>query len=155
MSATVQPKEKSASFVPMVLSRARGDSPFAQLLIHLFLILACVVAVYPLVRILTLSLGPISKSFVDHSPSSPKMLRRSTISSCSGTRILCSGCSTAWLLRSRYRSSVWRCLPRARMPFRVGSFLAVPRRWCSSSPRSYSSRHVADPDLPDAGSPGL
>jgi arabinogalactan oligomer / maltooligosaccharide transport system permease protein len=65
MSATVQPRAKSTNFVRWFFYRARGDSPFAQLLIHLFLILACIVAVYPLVRIFTLSLGPISKSLVD------------------------------------------------------------------------------------------
>ena len=65
MSASVQPKEKSTRWVRWLFYRSRGDSPFAQLLIHLFLILACIVAVYPLVRIFTLSLGPISKSFVD------------------------------------------------------------------------------------------
>jgi arabinogalactan oligomer/maltooligosaccharide transport system permease protein len=65
MSATVQPRGKSTNFIRWFFYRARGDSPFAQLLIHLFLILACIVAVYPLVRIFTLSLGPISKSFVD------------------------------------------------------------------------------------------
>jgi len=65
MSATVQPRAKSTNFIRWFFYRARGDSPFGQLLIHLFLILACIVAVYPLVRIFTLSLGPISKSFVD------------------------------------------------------------------------------------------
>jgi arabinogalactan oligomer/maltooligosaccharide transport system permease protein len=65
MSATVQPSKKSASFIRWLFYRSRGDSPFAQLLIHLFLILACIVAVYPLVRVFTLSIGPISKSFVD------------------------------------------------------------------------------------------
>jgi len=65
MSATVQPRAKSTNFIRWFFYRARGDSPFAQLLIHLFLILACIVAVYPLVRIFTLSLGPVSKSFVD------------------------------------------------------------------------------------------
>jgi arabinogalactan oligomer/maltooligosaccharide transport system permease protein len=65
MSATVQPSKKSTSFIRWFFYRSRGDSPFAQLLIHLFLILACIVAVYPLVRVFTLSIGPISKSFVD------------------------------------------------------------------------------------------
>jgi arabinogalactan oligomer/maltooligosaccharide transport system permease protein len=65
MSASIQPKEKSTSLVRWFFYRSRGDSPFAQLLIHLFLILACIVAVYPIVRIFTLSLGPVSKSFVD------------------------------------------------------------------------------------------
>ncbi len=64
MSATVQPK-KSPSFVRWFFYRSRGDSPFTQLLIHLFLILACIVAVYPLIRVFTLSIGPISKSLVD------------------------------------------------------------------------------------------
>jgi len=40
------------------LFRSRGDSPLKRLLIHLTLILACVVAIYPVLRILTISLRP-------------------------------------------------------------------------------------------------
>jgi len=36
-------------------SRARGDSPFKRILIHLLLILACLVAIYPVLRVLTVS----------------------------------------------------------------------------------------------------
>lgn len=36
----------------------RGDSPFKRLVIHLVLILACVVAVYPISRIVSISLRP-------------------------------------------------------------------------------------------------
>ncbi|HHH40722.1 MAG TPA: sugar ABC transporter permease [Chloroflexi bacterium] len=38
--------------------RARGDSPFKRLLIHLALILACVIAVYPILRVFAISLRP-------------------------------------------------------------------------------------------------
>ncbi|RME42389.1 MAG: sugar ABC transporter permease [Chloroflexi bacterium] len=38
--------------------RARGDSPFKRLLIHLALIFACVIAVYPVLRIVSVSLRP-------------------------------------------------------------------------------------------------
>lgn len=36
----------------------RGDSPFKRLVIHLILILACIVAVYPISRIVSISLRP-------------------------------------------------------------------------------------------------
>lgn len=38
--------------------RARGDSPFKRLLIHLLLIIACVISVYPVLRVVTISLRP-------------------------------------------------------------------------------------------------
>lgn len=38
--------------------RARGDSPFKRVLIHLTLILACAIAVYPVLRIVSVSLRP-------------------------------------------------------------------------------------------------
>lgn len=38
--------------------RARGDSPFKRLLIHLLLIIACTIAVYPVLRVVTISLRP-------------------------------------------------------------------------------------------------
>lgn len=38
--------------------RARGDSPFKRLLIHLVLIIACIIAVYPVLRVVTISLRP-------------------------------------------------------------------------------------------------
>lgn len=38
--------------------RARGDSPFKRLLIHLALIIACTIAVYPVLRVVTISLRP-------------------------------------------------------------------------------------------------
>jgi len=38
--------------------RARGDSPFKRLLIHIALIIACIIAVYPVLRVVTISLRP-------------------------------------------------------------------------------------------------
>lgn len=38
--------------------RARGDSPFKRLMIHLLLLIACVIAVYPVLRVVTISLRP-------------------------------------------------------------------------------------------------
>lgn len=43
----------------------RGDSPAAKVLIHAVLILACLVAIYPAVRTITLSLGPNSQTLID------------------------------------------------------------------------------------------
>jgi len=39
-------------------SRTRGDSGFKRLMIHLVLILACIIAVYPILRIFTISIRP-------------------------------------------------------------------------------------------------
>ncbi len=38
--------------------RSRGDSPFKRLLIHATLIIACIIAVYPVLRVVTISLRP-------------------------------------------------------------------------------------------------
>jgi arabinogalactan oligomer/maltooligosaccharide transport system permease protein len=38
--------------------RSRGDSPFKTILIHATLIIACVIAVYPVLRVITISLRP-------------------------------------------------------------------------------------------------
>ena len=38
--------------------RARGDSPFKTILIHITLIIACVITVYPVLRVVTISLRP-------------------------------------------------------------------------------------------------
>jgi arabinogalactan oligomer/maltooligosaccharide transport system permease protein len=38
--------------------RGHGDSPFKRLLIHITLIIACVIAVYPVLRVVTISLRP-------------------------------------------------------------------------------------------------
>ena len=38
--------------------RQRGDSPFKQLAIHLVLICACLIAIYPVLRVLSISLRP-------------------------------------------------------------------------------------------------
>jgi len=38
--------------------RARGDSPFKRILIHTALIIACIIAVYPVLRVVTISLRP-------------------------------------------------------------------------------------------------
>jgi arabinogalactan oligomer/maltooligosaccharide transport system permease protein len=38
--------------------RAHGDSPFKTLLIHAILIIACIIAVYPVLRVITISLRP-------------------------------------------------------------------------------------------------
>ena len=39
----------------------REDSPFKRILIHLALILACMIAVYPVLRIFTVSIRPGDK----------------------------------------------------------------------------------------------
>ena len=49
-----EPKRRKRSF----FYGGREDSPFKRILIHLALILCCVVAVYPVLRVLTVSLRP-------------------------------------------------------------------------------------------------
>ncbi len=51
---TIHDKSKKRSF----FYRSKGDSPFKRILIHLVLVLACVIAVYPVLRILSVSLRP-------------------------------------------------------------------------------------------------
>ena len=51
---TVHAKSKKRSF----FYRSKGDSPFKRILIHLVLVLACVIAIYPVLRILSVSLRP-------------------------------------------------------------------------------------------------
>jgi arabinogalactan oligomer / maltooligosaccharide transport system permease protein len=41
-----------------IFYRGHGDSPFKRLLIHITLIIACVIAVYPVLRVVTISLRP-------------------------------------------------------------------------------------------------
>lgn len=45
-------------FLRWFFYRARGDSPFKTILIHATLIVACVIAVYPVLRVVTISLRP-------------------------------------------------------------------------------------------------
>lgn len=51
-------REALTRFYRWFFFRARGDSPFKQLLIHLALIIACIIAVYPVLRVVTISLRP-------------------------------------------------------------------------------------------------
>jgi len=57
MSVTARSqKEKSALY--RFFHAGRGDSPFKRLLIHLTLIISCIIAVYPVLRVLSVSLRP-------------------------------------------------------------------------------------------------
>lgn len=51
-------KNAIARFFRRFFFRARGDSPFKRLIIHLLLIIACAIAVYPVLRVVTISLRP-------------------------------------------------------------------------------------------------
>ncbi|MCG3209422.1 MAG: Maltose transport system permease protein MalG [Anaerolineae bacterium] len=51
-------RKKPESAVGRFFYAQRGDSPFKRLLIHLTLILASVIAVYPVLRVVTISLRP-------------------------------------------------------------------------------------------------
>lgn len=52
---------KRHGFGRWFFNAARGDSPFKRILVHLALIAICIVAVYPVLRILTISLRPGSR----------------------------------------------------------------------------------------------
>ncbi|MCG8347985.1 MAG: sugar ABC transporter permease [Chloroflexales bacterium] len=63
MSTTVQAQSRSVTRKPespiaRFFYAQRGDSPFKRLLIHLALIVACIISVYPVLRVLTVSLRP-------------------------------------------------------------------------------------------------
>jgi arabinogalactan oligomer/maltooligosaccharide transport system permease protein len=45
-------------FLRWFFYRSRGDSPFKTLMIHATLIMACIIAVYPVLRVVTISLRP-------------------------------------------------------------------------------------------------
>lgn len=49
---------KPRSAVQRFFKAQRGDSPFKRLLIHLTLIICCIIAVYPVLRVLSVSLRP-------------------------------------------------------------------------------------------------
>jgi arabinogalactan oligomer / maltooligosaccharide transport system permease protein len=57
-ASTTTRKNSFAQFYRWFFFRARGDSPFKTILIHSALILACIVAVYPVLRVITISLRP-------------------------------------------------------------------------------------------------
>ena len=56
MSTMVKTQQRSG--LSRFFRRARGDSPFKRLLIHLALILSCAIAVYPVLRVVSVSLRP-------------------------------------------------------------------------------------------------
>jgi arabinogalactan oligomer/maltooligosaccharide transport system permease protein len=58
-------KPQSQNLLRWFFFRSRGDSPAVQLVIHIFLLLCSIIAIYPIVRVFTLSLGPVSKSLID------------------------------------------------------------------------------------------
>jgi arabinogalactan oligomer/maltooligosaccharide transport system permease protein len=58
MTATTAPKRKQASAWERFFKSGREDSPFKRIVIHLVLILCCAIAVYPVLRIVSVSLRP-------------------------------------------------------------------------------------------------
>lgn len=59
----------AAKAMPGVLERifvrTRGDAPAKRVLIHIALILASIIAIYPAIRVFTISLGPFNQSLID------------------------------------------------------------------------------------------
>ena len=58
MTATTAPKRKQASAWERFFKSGREDSPFKRIVIHLILILCCAISVYPVLRIVSVSLRP-------------------------------------------------------------------------------------------------
>jgi arabinogalactan oligomer/maltooligosaccharide transport system permease protein len=60
LSATspAKPTNPVSRFLRWFFYRSRGDSPFKTLLIHAALIICCIIAVYPVLRVITISLRP-------------------------------------------------------------------------------------------------
>ena len=57
-SIPAKPTNQVSRFISWFFYRSRGDSPFKTLLIHATLIIACIIAVYPVLRVITISLRP-------------------------------------------------------------------------------------------------
>ena len=57
-SVPAKPTNQVSRFISWFFYRSRGDSPFKTLLIHATLIIACIIAVYPVLRVITISLRP-------------------------------------------------------------------------------------------------
>jgi arabinogalactan oligomer/maltooligosaccharide transport system permease protein len=55
---SARPAGRLQKFLRWFFVRARGDSPFKTVLIHAALIVACIIAVYPVLRVVTISLRP-------------------------------------------------------------------------------------------------
>ncbi|RLC67864.1 MAG: sugar ABC transporter permease [Chloroflexi bacterium] len=58
MTITASAPRKRSAWQHFFNSSGRGDSPFKRLLIHLALIVSCAIAVYPVLRIVSVSLRP-------------------------------------------------------------------------------------------------
>jgi arabinogalactan oligomer/maltooligosaccharide transport system permease protein len=58
MSATAAYHKRQRSAWYRFFHAGRGDSPFKRLMIHLILIVCCIIAVYPVLRVLSVSLRP-------------------------------------------------------------------------------------------------
>jgi len=58
MTATTAPQKKQASAWKRFFKSGREDSPFKRILIHAALILSCIIAVYPVLRVVSVSLRP-------------------------------------------------------------------------------------------------
>lgn len=58
MTARTTSQRKRKSVWQHFFKSGRGDSPFKRLLIHLALIIACVMSVYPILRVVSVSLRP-------------------------------------------------------------------------------------------------
>jgi len=55
---STKPTNPVSQFVQWFFHRSRGDSPFKTILIHATLIICCIIAVYPVLRVITISLRP-------------------------------------------------------------------------------------------------
>jgi arabinogalactan oligomer/maltooligosaccharide transport system permease protein len=58
MTTTTRPRRTQRSIWERLFKSGREDSPFKRLLIHMTLILCCAIAVYPVLRIVSVSLRP-------------------------------------------------------------------------------------------------
>ncbi len=65
MSTAVTARKPKASPIRSFFVRTRGDSPFVRIVVNLVLLFSCIVAIYPAVRVFTISLGPHNQSLID------------------------------------------------------------------------------------------
>ncbi len=65
ITETAAPAKRQTNLLRWFFYRSRGDSPFVRLVINVVLIIASLIAIYPVIRVITISLGPFNQSLID------------------------------------------------------------------------------------------
>ncbi len=92
---TITPAKRPTNVLRWFFYRSRGDSPFVRLLVNLALILASLVAIYPVIRVITIRLGPFNQSLID-----PLTIIPSNATLANYTKLFAEKGITRWLINS-------------------------------------------------------